>query len=270
MKILLYRAQRSMGDDVACIPCVVQLRKLYPQAHISWSGHREVGMLALVDELVSFGIVKINKDGVFEKESVDWLKQFDLIISWFHLMNSPALRQELGPGKLVCITNNVHADVYMPTQYLQSLCNGLKIAPGIVDYGFPVLPTERKGTVLLLPRGNNPYKQWMFSHWAKLAVALPEAPLLVIDGDSWMISADILKKRKCEVLPRTSLPDLVKRFGTLKSFVGLDTGLSHLAGAVGLPGVFMMFDAWNGWKIPSPVKCMSNRATVEEVLAALV
>jgi heptosyltransferase-1 len=110
-------------------------------------------------------------------------------------------------------------------------------------------PFDERGAVLLLSNASRASKQWPDEHWAALEHALAQ------DGRRcWLAWGSEQERRDCErraagmraarLLPRASLVQLAAMAGVASLVVGLDTGLTHLAAAVGAPtiGIFCDYD----------------------------
>jgi ADP-heptose:LPS heptosyltransferase len=88
--------------------------------------------------------------------------------------------------------------------------------------------------------------------------------------------AQVLQPGRSESLHNSPLPELAGRLAECAAFLGHDSGISHLAAAVGLPGVVLWGDSTECiWRPPSPQVTVVrdpaglNGLTVDRVLAAL-
>lgn len=113
---------------------------------------------------------------------------------------------------------------------------GLSLSPE-VDYGLRAMPAPRDGPapVVFLTMTSRADKLWPEERWIELGRLL-EMPVLL----PWGSAAERERaKRIAEALPRASVPNrmtldqLAYLFATAEAVVGLDTGLSHLAAALG-------------------------------------
>ncbi len=104
-------------------------------------------------------------------------------------------------------------------------------------------PVERRGPALLFLHGTTwPSKHWPLAYWAQLidlANAQGFEVLLPWGSDAERERAENLAAHSANawVLPRLGLAELAREFRHAAGVVGLDSGLSHLAAALGTPGV---------------------------------
>ena len=106
------------------------------------------------------------------------------------------------------------------------------------DYGLRIPGVEKSGYVVLLTMTSRADKLWPEERWVQLGRGL-RAPAILPWGSSEereraeRISAAI----GGTVPPRRNLEELARLFAAARGVVGLDTGLTHLAAALGVPTV---------------------------------
>jgi heptosyltransferase-1 len=110
-------------------------------------------------------------------------------------------------------------------------------------------PFSEDGAVLLLTNASRPGKRWPDDHWVALENTLARQGRL-----SWLAWGSESERQVClrraarmhaaRVLPRSTLGQIAALASKAALVVGLDTGLTHLAAAVGAPavGIFCDFD----------------------------
>ena len=110
-------------------------------------------------------------------------------------------------------------------------------------------PFDEVGAVLLLTNASRPGKLWPDAHWVALEDALArEGRLCLLAWGSAAERADCERRaarmQTARVLPRSSIGQIAALAARSALVVGLDTGLSHLAAAVGAPtvGIFCDYD----------------------------
>jgi heptosyltransferase-1 len=110
-------------------------------------------------------------------------------------------------------------------------------------------PFDEDGAVLLLSNASRPSKLWPDDHWVALEDALArEGHLCLLAWGSAAERADCERRaarmHSARVLPRSSIGQIATLAARAAFVVGLDTGLSHLAAAVGAPtvGIFCDYD----------------------------
>jgi heptosyltransferase-1 len=116
-----------------------------------------------------------------------------------------------------------------------------RVTPGLV-------PTDRRYAVLLT-NASRPTKLWGDDRWRALEAALAEQGLRSLlfwgsPAESAATQQRASAMRDARVLPRVSLDVAAAVLAGATVVVGLDTGLSHLAAAVGAPtvGIYCDYD----------------------------
>jgi heptosyltransferase-1 len=110
-------------------------------------------------------------------------------------------------------------------------------------------PFDEDGAVLLLTNASRASKLWPDDHWVALEDALArDGRLCLLAWGSAAERADCERRaarmHSARVLPRSSIGQIATLAARASLVVGLDTGLSHLAAAVGAPtvGIFCDYD----------------------------
>jgi heptosyltransferase-1 len=107
-----------------------------------------------------------------------------------------------------------------------------------IDYGLRVPESRKSGYVVLLTMTSRADKLWPEERWVELGRALGAPAILPWGSEAERVRAErIAAPIGGTVLPRKSLADLARVFVGARAVVGLDTGLTHLAAALGVPAV---------------------------------
>jgi lipopolysaccharide heptosyltransferase I len=109
---------------------------------------------------------------------------------------------------------------------------------GKCDYGLkPVKNNSAGRSAVLLTMTSREDKLWSEERWIELARALGMPAVLPWGSDTERARAERIAKAAGEatVPPRMALGELVRLFAQATAVVGLDTGLTHLAAALGVP-----------------------------------
>jgi lipopolysaccharide heptosyltransferase I len=109
---------------------------------------------------------------------------------------------------------------------------------GSCDYGLqPVKKNSAGRSAVLLTMTSREDKLWPEERWIELARALGMAAVLPWGSDTERARAERIAKAAGEatVPPRMPLGELARLFAQATAVVGLDTGLTHLAAALGVP-----------------------------------
>jgi len=107
------------------------------------------------------------------------------------------------------------------------------------DYGLRVPAAEKSGYVVLLTMTSRADKLWPEERWIELGRGLRAPAILPWGSEAERARAQrIALEIGATVLPKTlQLDELARLFVAARSVVGLDTGLTHLAAALGVPTV---------------------------------
>jgi heptosyltransferase-1 len=109
---------------------------------------------------------------------------------------------------------------------------------GSCDYGLKPVKKDSAGrSAVLLTMTSREDKLWPEARWIELARALGMAAVLPWGSDTERARAERIAKAAGEatVPPRMPLGELARLFAQATAVVGLDTGLTHLAAALGVP-----------------------------------
>lgn len=99
----------------------------------------------------------------------------------------------------------------------------------------------------LHPSSGSPSKNWPPSRWNALGELLlaefPQLHLVIVGGEADRVALDALEPLKAhqrvEFLENHPLDVLAKRLGTAHAYLGHDSGISHLAAALGIPSLLI-------------------------------
>jgi ADP-heptose:LPS heptosyltransferase len=99
--------------------------------------------------------------------------------------------------------------------------------------------TQNATMVAIHPGSGSPRKNWPVERWVELAGRLRgQAPLLIVGGETDTAAVAALAAFG-EVALDLPLPELARRLAACRLFLGHDSGVSHLAAAVGTPCVLL-------------------------------
>ena len=105
---------------------------------------------------------------------------------------------------------------------------------------------DAKPYVVFVHSASRPEKLWPTQQWVKLALKAGNYGYrvrLLWGNESERLRAQEIADQagRCQVMPRMNLLSIAKLFQQSQAVVGVDTGLSHLAAAVGVPAVTLYF-----------------------------
>jgi len=308
MRILLIKTS-SLGDVVHNLPVVTDLRRNYPEAKIDWIVEEAfVDIPRLHPGLGRVIPVALRRWRKSPFSSATWreirafraalrAEIYDLVIDTQGLLKS-ALIARMARGKrcgyavgsareplaahfydaTFDVPKNLHA--VLRNRQLAALAAGyaLDAAP---DYGIAAssAPTFNKPNAVLLTATSRDDKLWAEERWIALGRALHE------QGIACLLPAGSARERKraerlaqaipdAIAMPPLGLADLAGQLAAARIVIGVDTGLVHLAAALGRPtlALFRASDpALTGVLAATPAINLGTRGQppgVDAVLAA--
>jgi heptosyltransferase III len=259
-KILVIRGG-AIGDFILTLPVLAALRRQFPGTRIEVLGYPHIVQLALAEGLadavrsIEAGALAgfFARNGELAGELTDYFSDFDLIVSYLYDPDkifqtnvarcSPA-QFLVGPHR-PAETDTVHATAV----YLKPL-KRLAIFDADPVPHLTLNPQPSTFNQLALhPGSGSEEKNWPEEKWAELIGRLMEETdyhLLLVGGEAeggrmQRLSAS-LPALRFEVAQSLPLTELAWRLGGCAGFVGHDSGISHLAAALGLPSLILWGD----------------------------
>ncbi|MDG2214282.1 MAG: glycosyltransferase family 9 protein [Verrucomicrobiota bacterium] len=256
-RILVVRGG-AIGDFILTLPVFSALRETFRPAVIGSLapvGRGELAMAAgLADEIQDLdgrGWAEFFvSDGDLDPERVIWLSQFDLIISFLHdpegvwvnnlkRISSARLLQGCSrPSE----NGKLHATAVLLSVLKEVGISGLDSLPQI-DAG----ATDPDRYVLAVhPGSGSESKNWPEVKWLQFLTQWLEGNsgrVLVVGGEAEAVKLIGLKRVidpvRVVFLENESLPELAGALKSARFFVGHDSGISHLAAALGVKSVIL-------------------------------
>jgi heptosyltransferase III len=303
-RILVIRGG-AIGDFILTLPAIAALRRQFPSAWLEVLGYPHIVQLAiaggLVDHASSIEARALAgffaRGGPLAEELMDYFSGFDLILSYLYDPDrifqtnvglcSPA-QFLVGPHRPDERAGVNAAKVYLkPLERLAIFdadsVPALRIGPAAgVSQRVGGQVSERREfvpTLVLHPGSGSDRKNWPEARWAELLEWLIRETmlkLLVIGGEAegerlQRLAAALppIRTRVAQSFPLAELAGLLAGCG---GFVGHDSGISHLAAAVGLPGLILWGDTAEAvWRPPSAkVSVIRHPAGLERLPVARV
>jgi ADP-heptose:LPS heptosyltransferase len=269
-RILVIRGG-AIGDFILTLPAIAALRRQFPQAHLEVLGYPRIAELALIGGLVN-RVQSIEaralagffaRGGQLAEDLADYFSEFDLILSYLYDPDG-IFRTNVGLCTGAQFIAGPHrADekgrVHAAKVYLQPL-ERLAIYDADPVPRLPLNPQPSTLTPLALhPGSGSERKNWPEVKWAELLRLLTDSTelnLLVVggeaEGERLQRLAATLPPTRSQVAQSLPLPELARRLAGCRAFIGHDSGISHLAAALGLPCLVLWGDtAQEIWAPPS-------------------
>jgi heptosyltransferase-2 len=270
-KILVIRGG-AIGDFILTLPAIAALRRQFPRAWLEVLGYPHIVQLAVAGGLVDRAqfiearplAALFARHGELERNMEDYFSEFDLIVSYLYDPDE-IFRSNVGRCTQAPFIAGRHRPdekdrLHAAKVYLQPL---ERLAIFDAD-PVPRLRLERQADTLsylaLMPGSGSPAKNWPESNWADLLQLLIDQTAL----DLLLVGAEAEAERLqrlAAALPPTRfrlaqslpLPELGRLLQGCAGFIGHDSGISHLAAALDLPGIVLWGDTVaEVWRPPSP------------------
>jgi heptosyltransferase-2 len=256
-RILVIRGG-AIGDFILTLPAVKLLRDRFPKAHIEILGYKHIAALAekrfyadAVRSLDSGELARFfTQDSELPAEWANYFAAFDLVISYLfdadgafqtNLKRAGAKSFVAAPSKL---DNSEHAARQLARPLaalgLHLTDPAARLFPDDSDRSGAnsLLRNSAKSPVVLHPSSGSETKNWPIENWQRLGDLLLAAghDLLVIEGEADEARVTPLLSawngRPVQFVTNLPLPHLAALLeGSF--FVGHDSGISHIAAAVG-------------------------------------
>lgn len=272
MRVLLVKTS-SLGDLIHTFPALSDARAALPQARFDWlveEGFSEVpAWHPAVDEAIAIPLRRWRRGWrrAWRRGELRALRarlrlfEYDLVLDAQGLLKS-ALPARLARGPLAgfdrhSARESVASWFYQRryrvprgqhaierTRQLFALALGYPLPGSTVDYGlhFPAVHDAAIRRLVLLHGTTWPSKHWPEAYWAELAHRAVGQGFEVVlpwgDAEDRLRAERIIRAAGCgELLPQLDLTGLARTLAAASGAVGVDSGLAHLAAAVGLPAV---------------------------------
>lgn len=272
MKILVLRGG-ALGDFIVTLPALHLLKGRWPEAQITLVGNATAAKLGLADGVLTeaYSQHEARWAALYGSDPLpallrEWLETFDLVLSFWpdpegELCSRFPLRSAqrfiAGPAKPSAGPAAAHfCAVLGPLGLVAG-----EITPRL---RLPSLKYTADSTqVSLHPGSSSPERNWPVDRWAEVAAELRRRGfrVLIIAGECDLEAAERLSPYG-EVLVEPPLLELARRLARGTLHLGHDTGVSHLAAALGLPCVVLFGPTDPGiWAPQSPLVKILRRGS---------
>lgn len=252
LRILVLRGG-ALGDLILSLPVLSALRSEMRPSHLElWATypHAELARPNLADSVTDLNSVTILpllvRGDDFPRSLIERFAMVDLAVSYLFDPDQVICRRlgKAGVRKIVPgphgVADELNHAVFQLAAPLRQL--GVRLVDPV-----PKLLAEDQGSrlqrVAIHPGSGSAQKNWPIERWVNLASEIEKLPaeLIVVTGeaDKWVTAAFLGKYRSPQMKVCDSLPPLIlaAELRRCRLFVGHDSGVTHLAAAVGTPTV---------------------------------
>lgn len=263
-KILVIRGG-AIGDFVLTLPVFAALREHFPQTQLAVLGYPHIAGLALAGELVD-EVHSIEaralagffaKGGTLDRALGEYFAGASIVLSYLydpdHIFHENVAR--VSPAQFIAGPHrpDEHGPLHAAEVFLKPLERLAIFGPDPV----PRLPLPEAAApklaygrwLALHPGSGSPRKNWPETRWADLLRRLSDDSgwnFLLVGGEAeegrHRRLAAIPPPARCQVADRLPLPELAHLLHECHAYLGHDSGISHLAAAVGLRSVILWGD----------------------------
>ena len=260
----------AIGDFILTLPALAALHRKFPGCDMQLLGYRNTGDLALncgpVDgttyasaaRSIEYGPLAafFAHNGELDPELCEYFKGFDRVVSWLYDPDRifATNLERAGVRNFLAAYTPIENDRHASLQLAHEL-RGLGIE--LTDPATHLVPTaatregarewlaartgprDKRPLIAIHPGSGSTKKNWPVGHWRSLGdrAAAIRARLLIIGGEADTASLDYLEKKlegHTPILARHLPLHLVAGLLThCAAYFGNDTGISHMAAAVG-------------------------------------
>ncbi len=262
-RILILRGG-ALGDFILTLPAISAIRQLSPQGYIELVGRPEIAELAcvsgLVDKVTSIDSAWLAPyfavDGNLSAAEISWLSSFDAVISYVHdedhVVRTNLLRN--GARFVLGISPIVEAG-HAIDSFLEPL-RALGVKCEAVAASQLTLPAELRAqgrrlldemgfddrVVAVHPGSGSIRKNWPLKKFIELATRLERTNSFRIlftvgEADEGIVRGLEENGGQFLLLQKRSLLETAIGLSECSRYIGNDSGITHLAAALGLPTV---------------------------------
>ena len=256
-RILVIRGG-AIGDFILTLPVLSALRQQFPNAKLEVLGYPHIAQLAvtggLADAVRSIEARPLAgffaRGGILDPDLQEYFAGFAIIISYLYDPDGVFEANVRRSCKGQFIAGPHRPDESRNEHATAAFLGPLKRLAIFDADGVPRLTVSERRTpsrlqancIAIHPGSGSEKKNWALENWIELARQLLNASatsLLIVGGEAEFTKIERLKSALCQERVKFAfnlpLPALAGRIASCSLFVGHDSGITHLAAAVGVP-----------------------------------
>ncbi len=256
-RILVIRGG-AIGDFILTLPAIALLREAFPAAHLEILGYRHIVALAEMSgyadasRSIEYGPLAsfFTEGGELASELVEYFGSFQQVISYLFDPDQifAANLRRAGVRNLITGLPTITSEEHAARQLARPLES---LALFLEDPAARIKPNEQRlvdrELLAIHPGSGSEQKNWPRERFVGLAESLlqrnEKQKLLLVGGEAdeerLTHLARSLPDERVTVAKNLPLPDLANRLQNCAFFIGHDSGISHLAAAVGTPSLLL-------------------------------
>ncbi len=248
----------AIGDFILTLPALRLLRETFAHCHLEILGYEHIASLArsggpVAGATYADAVRNIEaapmagffaRAGNLDPSWSEYFASFQQVVSWLFDPDGifEANVKRAGVKNYISaytkISDETHASVQL-ARGLESLA--LYLEDDVARLTPSNLPARQNDYVTLHPGSGSAKKNWPLENWVELARSLAArgSRVMLVGGEADHAVLDVLTNELAPILPLVSrglsLPKLAEVLALSTRHYGHDTGISHLAAAVGAP-----------------------------------
>lgn len=251
-RILVVRGG-AIGEFVLTVPVFSALREHFPETRLEILGYARTAQIAkdagLVDDYRSIetraAACFFARNAKLDEDLSSYFAQFSLIFSYLYDPDRFFETNIAKVSKAQFIAAPSKPDEKESLHAAESYLRVLERLAIFESDPIPRLPfaaAQDNNWIAVHPAVGNPLRHWPEARWKNLLANIlsqSSAKLLLVGGEAERAVlerlANALPPNRAEVLRNAPLSTLAARLASSQAFIGHDSGITHLAAAVGIP-----------------------------------
>jgi len=260
-RILVLRGG-AIGDFICTLPALAALRRRWPEAHVELVGYPRIASLALEGRLVD-SVLSLDRAEVAQYFSAnpqisdahaEWIRSFDVVISYL-LDPSDTVRVNLlsfGARRVIYCSPKVeerHAvnQLFQAVEKLgivqeKAACPRLQLTQEPLRVGHERVRKIGDRVMAIHPGSGSRLKNWPLERFVDLAERMQSRgsahPVFIVgEAEQELVHELTTGGSDISLIGGHDLLDVAGVLSACVGYVGNDSGITHLAAAVGIPVV---------------------------------
>ena len=256
-RILVIRGG-AIGDFILTLPAIKLLREAFPCAHLEILGYKHIISLAEVSgyanatRSIEYGPLAsfFAREGELASALVEYFRSFQQIVSYLFDPDEifASNLRRAGGRSLICGSSKISDREHAARQLARPL---EKLGLYLDDAAAQILPNETRlpdpNLIAIHPGSGSESKNWPLPKFIEVARTLLDQNrhrrLLLVggeaDGQRLTNLRAALPAERLEIAENLPLIGLAKELRNCAAFLGHDSGISHLAAALGTPSLLI-------------------------------
>lgn len=251
-RILVIRGG-AVGDFILTLPAIAALRATFPRAHLEVLGYPALAELALAGGMID-GYRSIEarplarffaRHATLDPEWSAYFESFNLIFSYLYDPDD-LFKTNLGRVSQAQFVQGPHrpneSEPIHATQVFLKPLEQLAIFEADPTPRLQIHANEKMNRIAAHPGSGSEKKNWPLENWESLLKRI-DSPALIVGGEAESGRLDHLRRSfppdRLEILQNQRLAQVARVLAGCRGFVGHDSGITHLAAALGLPTIVL-------------------------------